>query len=539
MKNYDLSIVIPARNEMFLAKTISDIIKNKKGNTQIIIGLDGYWPYPQVEDHEDIIIYYTPKPIGQRAMTNQCVRLSQAKYIMKVDAHCAFDEGFDQKIVEDMKYNYTMIPTMYNLHAFDWVCPDGHRRYQGPSGPCKKCGKETTMDIVWEKRDSRKSTAYRFDKTLHFQYWGEYKKEQAKQGNIADTMSAQGSCFIISRDRYWELNICDEKHGGWGQQGTEIACATWLSGGRLVTNMRTWYAHMFRTQGGDFGFPYKITHKEQESAREYSRDLWLNNKHPKQIHNIEWLVEKFKPVPDWHFKKEEKKKLTKGIVYYTDNELDPAIMEACQKQLKKCMKEKHIVSVSLKPINFGVYNIVMKDKNRGYLTMAEQILAGLEESTADIIFLCEHDVYYHPKHFDFIPSKKDVYYYNTNVWRLRYSDGLSLYCDGLQQLSGLVAYRETLVEHFKKRVERIKKEGYSTKMGFEPGTHTRPERIDDLMAENYHAEKPNIDIRHDSNLTPSRWEKDEFRNKKYTSGWQKTYNIPSYGSTKKWIKETF
>jgi len=48
------------------------------------------------------------------------------------------------------------------------------------------------------------------------------------------------------------------------------------------------------------GFPYKMSGNDQERAKKYSRDLWLNNKWPKQIHKLEWLVDRFKPVPDWH-----------------------------------------------------------------------------------------------------------------------------------------------------------------------------------------------------------------------------------------------
>ncbi|KKT34567.1 MAG: hypothetical protein UW23_C0034G0006 [Candidatus Collierbacteria bacterium GW2011_GWA1_44_12] len=37
---YDLSILIPSRNEMFLARTIEDILSNIEGNTEIIVGLE-------------------------------------------------------------------------------------------------------------------------------------------------------------------------------------------------------------------------------------------------------------------------------------------------------------------------------------------------------------------------------------------------------------------------------------------------------------------------------------------------------------------
>jgi hypothetical protein len=64
----------------------------------------------------------------------------------------------------------------------------------------------------------------------------------------------------------------------------------------VLVNKKTWYAHMFRTQGGDFGFPYPNPGIEQ--ARAYSRDLWLNNKWDKAVHPLSWLIDKFNP-PDW------------------------------------------------------------------------------------------------------------------------------------------------------------------------------------------------------------------------------------------------
>ena len=178
MTRYDLSILIPSRNEMFLARTIEDLLQNIRGKTDIIAVLDGQWAEPGIADHKDVTVIYHSESIGQRAATNEAARLSRAKYVMKVDAHCAFDEGFDVKLMADMQDDWTMAPTMRNLHAFNWVCPDGHTRYQGPSGPCLEggCGKDTVRDVVWIAKKSPQSTSYRFDKDLHFQYFGEYKK---------------------------------------------------------------------------------------------------------------------------------------------------------------------------------------------------------------------------------------------------------------------------------------------------------------------------------------------------------------------------
>src|SRR3990167_4612267 len=145
----DLSILIPARHEIHLARTVKDILENIEGETNIIVVLDGEWADPVIEDDPRVTIVYLPKPIGQRAATNLAARLSRAKYLMKVDAHCAFDKGFDRKLMEDMQDDWTVVPIMRNLHVFDWVCENGHRRYQSPSGNCKDCGKPTKREIVW------------------------------------------------------------------------------------------------------------------------------------------------------------------------------------------------------------------------------------------------------------------------------------------------------------------------------------------------------------------------------------------------------
>lgn len=551
----DLSILIPARNEMFLARTVKDILDHIEGNTEILVGLDGQFADPPIEQHPKVNVIYYPESIGQRAITNQLAKIAKGKYLMKVDAHCSFDQGFDVKLISKMQDDWTMIPEMRNLHAFDWVCKKcGNRWFQSPTPThCKRdydgkydnegCDStEFERDMIWKPNPKRpKNHHYRFDNTMHFQYWREYgKKPEVKaQGDIVDTLSAQGSAFLLTKKKYFELNICDEKHGSWGQQGVEVACKTWLSGGRLVTNKSTWYAHMFRTQGGDFGFPYPNTTADQ--ARKYSRDLWLNNKWDKAIHPLSWLLEKFAPVPDWDF--------SIGILYYSDMEIDPDLQRAVQEQIKEGTGNNRIVSVTLKPCSFG--DNIHVNLKRGYLTMARQILYGLENLETDIVFFTEHDVLYHPSHFDFVPSSKEVFYYNTNVWRLRVDDGLAVKTDNCRQLSGLVCYRELAVKHFKKRVEmlevklaslegdpdkEVKFNKYVREMGFEPGTHKRAERVDDYTSDAFESKVANIDLRHGANLTPSRWNKDQFRNQKFTKGWQETYDIPGWGKTKDLIR---
>lgn len=302
-KDKTLSIIIPSRNERFIKNTVEDILKNKRGDTEIIVGLDEKWADPVLIDHPDVKIFHTSVSIGQRAMCNQCVRLSNAKYIAKTDAHCGFDEGFDVKLMADMKDDWTMVPVMRNLHAFDWVCPEGHRRYQGRSGVCEVCGKPTTRDFKWIGKNNPQSDCYCFNTEPQFQYFREYRKRpEYKEGlktGLTESMSLQGSFWMLTREKYWELGICDEEFGSWGSQGIEVAVKTWLSGGKVMVSHKTWYGHMFRTQGGDFGFPYPQSDRKVKENRKLAREFFFNNKFDKAVHPLSWLIKRFYPVSNW------------------------------------------------------------------------------------------------------------------------------------------------------------------------------------------------------------------------------------------------
>lgn len=308
----DLSILIPARNEMFLKHTIDSILSTMRADTEIIAILDGAWANPPIVDHPKVTLVYHPNAVGQRAATNEAARIARGKYLMKLDAHCIMDEGFDAKLLADMNDRWTVVPTMKNLHAFDWVCANGHRRYQSPSGPCTECGQPTTMDIVWKAKPSPNSNSYCFDPTPHFQYFRDYNKRPEGQGMLTESMSLQGSCFMMTRERYFYLNACDESFGSWGSQGIEVAVKTWLSGGKVMVNHKTWYAHLFRTQGGDFGFPYHMSTNQVDHAKQCVRDTFFTHRWEKAVYPLAWLVQRFYPVPGWTEEDLERLKMQSG-----------------------------------------------------------------------------------------------------------------------------------------------------------------------------------------------------------------------------------
>jgi len=309
--SYDLSVIIPSRNEEFLGVTIDNILKNKRANTEIIAVLDGAWAKPTIPQHPDVNIIYVPEAIGQRSATNIGARLSKAKFIMKLDAHCSWDEGCDAKMIQLFEElgddSVTMVPIMRNLWMFDWKCYTcGKKTYQGPTPKkCSVCGgTKIRKKMMVVGKHNPQSWSYCFDSVPHFQYFEDYKhrpgiRDNAKATGFSETMSLQGSCFMATREKYWELELCGEELGSWGNQGIEVSLKTWLSGGRVLVNHRTWNAHMFRTQGGDFGFPYPQSGREVQKTKKNTWDFFLNGNWNKQIYPIYWLVEKFWPVKGW------------------------------------------------------------------------------------------------------------------------------------------------------------------------------------------------------------------------------------------------
>lgn len=223
----------------------------------------------------------------------------------------------------------------------------------------------------------------------------------------------------------------------------------------------------------------------------------------------------------------ERKGLIGGIAYYTDCRCPEPIRSAVINQLKTAADDREIVSVSLgQPVPLGD-NIVL-NLERSYLTMFRQQLMAISELGSDFVFLCEHDVLYHPSHFEFVPPRDDIIFYNQNVWRLRADTGEALF-HYHNSVSQLCASRQLLIDHYRERIARVEAEGFKYKMGFEPGTRKRSHGgIDDLRSDKWMSGTPNIDVHTGKNLTKLLWQKSDYRNQKFTAGWLKSNFIPGW-----------
>jgi len=277
-----LSVIITARNEVVLNQTVESVLSNAVEDVEVVVILDGYEPKEMVPLDSRVVVIHHKESQGQRQSINEGCRAARGKYMMKLDAHCAVAPWFDKVLKEDCEYEWTMVPRMYNLDVTTFT-PKKHKRtdYMYISSPHHR-------------------------KPFRAMYYGNYEGAVSKKPHsdklIDDTMCCMGPGWFMHMDRFWEQGGCDEGHGGWGQQGIEVACKAWLSGGALKVNKKTWFAHWFRgggvPEGFNSGFPYSMPGRNVERARKYSRKLWLGNKWNKQVRSFQWLVDKFDP-PTW------------------------------------------------------------------------------------------------------------------------------------------------------------------------------------------------------------------------------------------------
>lgn len=288
----NLSIIIPSRNEEFLQRTIDEALGKSELDTEVLVGLDGWYTY--LKPNKRMSVYCTNEPVGQRAMMNRLVEMSEAKYVMKLDAHCSLSQGYDKNLIKDGGEDVTIMPCLMNLRPYEWVCKNKHRIYQNKKpNACVQC-KETEFekDIIWQIQPKPVCNTFYLDRNLVFQYHPEQSPDV-----INETMALQGSGFLMSRKKYWELGVCDEEYGSWGQQGAEVALKTWLSGGRVLCTKNAYMGHWFRQSDE---FPYERDMKQVDRANERCKEIFLNDAWPKATRKLAWLVNKFKPLPSWH-----------------------------------------------------------------------------------------------------------------------------------------------------------------------------------------------------------------------------------------------
>ena len=275
-----VSIIIPSRNERFLSQTVDDVFNKASGEIEVIVVLEGYWPDPQLEERDNLIILHRGRAKGLRAAVNAGASIATGEYLLKCDAHCMFAEGYDETLKADCEPNWIVIPRRYSLDAENWKIEDNGKPPRDYHYLC------------YPNKDH--------DGGMHgVEWWGRGRQRKDPQYDIDDTMSFQGSCWFMYKSWYTDfLGGMDETgYGTFSQEPQEIGNKTWLGGGAIKTNKKTWYAHLHK--GSRYGRMYSISSREIVNGHNYSAFYWMSDVWEKRVHDIKWLIEHFNPVPTW------------------------------------------------------------------------------------------------------------------------------------------------------------------------------------------------------------------------------------------------
>lgn len=282
-----VSILIPACNERFLKQTVDGLFAQADGEIEVIVALDGpdqQWPLP-VERPGLHLVHYL-KRLGMRAMINAAAQMATGEYLLKTDAHCLFGPGYDKILATHCDEHWIVIPSRYSLDAENWqINVTGKARIDyhylsSPVGGLLNRGDFSMHGVEWRDRARR-----RRDKP-------EYE--------IDEQMSYQGSAWFMSR-RHWDWlgGYSETGYGTFTNEAQELGNKTWLGleDGRVMTNKLTWYAHLHK--GHQYGRMYSQSQSEIRRGQRYCADYWLHNRWDRRIRDLDWLIDRFWPVPDW------------------------------------------------------------------------------------------------------------------------------------------------------------------------------------------------------------------------------------------------
>lgn len=245
-----LSVIIPSYKDKYLLNTTKSLLENselKKDELEIIIVMDGYWVQPL--DDPRVKVLHLGKNRGMREAINAGVKMSTGRYIMRTDEHCMFGKGYDRILTEkgNIEDNWIVVPRRYFLDPVKW-------------------------EIIGDKYVDHEKMLIGTDRIKFTAHPWKSRDEKTKDDMISETAAMQGSAWIMSR-KHWDTVIGELQTEGYGplyQDSTEMIFKTWQSGGKMMLNRKTWYAHKHRS----FKRTHNINADESQKSFDYSMSVW-------------------------------------------------------------------------------------------------------------------------------------------------------------------------------------------------------------------------------------------------------------------------
>lgn len=267
-----VSIVIPARNEPYLQQTVSDVLTKATGDVEVIVVLDGYWPDPPLATHPRLIQLHNGQAKGMRPTVNAGATIARGEFLMKLDAHCMVAPGFDEVLKADCPEQSIVVPRRYALDVDAWAIETRTDTkypidYEYMICPASSDDPDPLRNVPWSaRRDAR--AAIEIDETL---IW-------------------QGSAWFMRRSHWARLGGLDVATFGLTayREAHELGLKTWLAGGSVLVNKRTWYAHMHK---GSRGRGYEVPDGERARVCRLTAEYFSRN--------LRTIIDRFGEVPTW------------------------------------------------------------------------------------------------------------------------------------------------------------------------------------------------------------------------------------------------
>lgn len=284
MSRGKVSVIIASRVEPYVGKTIQDVLDNAAGDVEVILVLDGVTPDHELPDDKRLKIYRNSKVMGLRASLTAAIDVSRSKYIFKIDAHCTIGEGWDNILKADCEDNWIVIPRRYWFDAPTWTIKDKpHVDAMAYMYPFKRVYQPRLTARPWPERAE------------------EYKDEM-----LVEDMSYQGSAWFMHRKHWHRIGgmPATDGYGMFGEEPQELGLKTQLGPweGKVMRNKNTWYAHWskpFSHWKTDPEIAGRVPEEEFFAANDWAFHHWWNNQWDKQVHDFQWLIDKFWPLPGW------------------------------------------------------------------------------------------------------------------------------------------------------------------------------------------------------------------------------------------------
>ena len=277
-----LSIIIPAYKEPFLQRTIDSLLQTSElcDQLEIIAVWDGLEFMELLNNDPRVKIVPLSQSMGMRAAINAGIETARGEYIMKIDAHCLVDQGFDRIMVANCADNWVVYPRRHALNMEAWdLYPNklaqNSFHLQFPVLSRNGYGLGPMTSVEWNKK--------------------------MRSADILDSMGFEGSCWMANKKYFTNcIGLLDDRlttYGPYHSESTEVAMNYLLGGGEVKAITTTWYAHLRKlprhyamglfSKVGKVSVPYTWVAKH-----------WMNEEHGKPK-SFSWLIDKFWPIPGW------------------------------------------------------------------------------------------------------------------------------------------------------------------------------------------------------------------------------------------------